>query len=211
MPDRYDTSGSAEGQYEPGSNSQVLKNRLGITDPREMDDIELDLLEQLYGAVIDEIDVDQVVTVDDLFEWHRKWLGNIYDWAGKERSVNLGKGKFFFAAAQQIPNCLKELDSNYLSEYTPCCDMDDNQLVEAISVVHVELILVHPFREGNGRVARLLADVMALQAGKPELDFSSWDVQRESYFAAIQAGMGGSYEPMKMLVRQALHDAELNA
>ncbi len=86
--------------------------------------------------------------------------------------------------------------------------MNDAELIEAIAIVHVEFILVHPFREGNGRLARLLANIMALQANKPELDFSSWDTARDCYFLAIQAGMACDYEPMKLFVKQALHDAE---
>ena len=72
MNDRYDTSGSAQGQYEPGSNNLVLKNKLGITDPAEMDDLELDLLDQLYANIFDNVLIDQVISVDDLFQWHRK-------------------------------------------------------------------------------------------------------------------------------------------
>ena len=115
MVDRYETAGNVEGQFQPGSNGKVLLNKLGITDAVEMDDIELDLLEQLYEAISEEVEIDQMITVVDVFEWHRKWLGKVYDWAGKERSVNLNKGDFHFAAAQQIPYCLKELDKNYLS------------------------------------------------------------------------------------------------
>jgi len=209
--DRYDTSSNSEGQYQAGSNDQVLFNQLGITDVQEMDDIELDLLDQLYDAVLADVEIDQSITVADIFEWHRKWLGNVYEWAGKERSVNMGKGAFHFAAAQQIPHCLKELDKKHLSLYTPCDQMDDKQLVEAIAVVHVEFILVHPFREGNGRIARLLANVMALQANKPELDFSCWDADRENYFLAIQAGMDCNYEPMEAFVRRALRGDEQGA
>lgn len=208
MSERYDTTGNPEGQYQPGSDDKVLLNKLGITDVEEMDDVELDLLAQLYTAVLEAVEVDQQLSVADICEWHRKWLGNVYEWAGKQRSVNMGKGDFHFAAAQQIPYCLNELDKKVLSHYTPCNAMDDEVLIEAIALVHVEFILVHPFREGNGRIARLVATVMALQADKPELDFSSWDKNRDDYFLAIQAGMGGNYEPMKALVRQALHDAE---
>jgi cell filamentation protein len=112
MTDRYDTATNVEGQFQPGSNGKVLLNKLGIVDVEEMDDVELDLLEKLYVAVLDEVEVDQRITVADIFEWHRKWLGNVYDWAGKQRSVNLAKGDFYFAAAQQIPHCLKELGKN---------------------------------------------------------------------------------------------------
>ncbi len=211
MTGRYDASGMAEGQFEPGSNGQVLSNKLGITDPSEINDLELRLLSELYDVVLERVLEDQVIRLKDLFEWHRNWLGNLYEWAGKQRSVNLGKGDFYFAAARQIPRCLSEFEQRFLKRYTPCIGMEENELTEAIAVVHVEFVLIHPFREGNGRLARLLANVMALQAGKPELDFSSWKAEVEKYFLAIQAGVGANYEPMKVLVRQALLDAEQGA
>jgi len=206
MPDRYNTSDNIEAQYEPGSDETVLRNKLGISSTQEMDDVELRLLEQLYEKVLSEITADQAITTADIREWHRSWLGNIYGWAGRERSVNVAKADFHFAAASRIPRLLEELDSKYLSKLTPCEGFSENQLVDAIATVHVELILIHPFREGNGRLARLLAGVMALQAGWPELDFSSWDADKDKYFLSIQAGMGGDYKPMKTLVRQALRD-----
>lgn len=208
MTNRYDASGSTEGQYQPGSGGRVLRNKLGITDPREMDQVELDLLEQLYDKILSDVTQDQTITVADLKEWHRTWLGNVYEWAGQERSVNMAKGTFQFASATQIPRLLAELDQKYLGIHTPCWRYDENQLVKAIAVVHVELILIHPFREGNGRLARLLANVMALQAGWPELDFKAWDLAKEKYFAAIQVGLGCDYKPLEVLVRQVLHDSE---
>ena len=208
MSDRYDSSGTEESQYQPGSDGLVLRNKLGITNVEEMNDIELDLLEQLYDVVLSEVGIDQVITVADVFEWHRKWLGNVYGWAGKERSVNVSKGDFHFAAAGQIPDLLNKFNKNYLDRYTPCDGMDDEKLIEAIAIVQAELILIHPFREGNGRIVRLLANVMALQANKPELDFSSWDRNRDDYFLAIQTAMDRDYEPMKSFVRQALLSGE---
>lgn len=208
MTDRYETSFNVEGQYQSGSNNLVLVNKLAITNPAEMDDTELELLDALYDNVLSTVTRDQTLTVADIFEWHRRWLGNVYDWAGQERSVNMSKGDFHFTAANYIPLGLRELDSKFLSSLTPCHLMDEAALVDAIAKVHVEFILVHPFREGNGRISRLLADVMALQANKPQLDYSSWDVDKEVYFAAIRGGLARNYEPMKTLVMQALHDAE---
>jgi cell filamentation protein len=66
------------------------------------------------------------------------------------------------------------------------------------------LILIHPFREGNGRLSRLLADVMAVQAGRGPLDYSCWDADKAAYFAAIQRGMSRDYAPMCKLVSVAL-------
>lgn len=63
--------------------------------------------------------------------------------------------------------------------------------------VHAELILVHPFREGNGRLARLLALLMALQAGLPPLDFSPMLGRgRRIYIGGIHAAMGRDYRPL---------------
>lgn len=208
MPDRYDASDNLEGQFQPGSDGEVLRNKLGIVTAEEMDDVELQLLDQLYEKVLSELTADQVIASADLKEWHRSWLGNVYEWAGCERSVNMAKGEFHFAAAAQIPRLLDELDRKYLSKLTPCEGFSEQLLTEAIATTHVELILIHPFREGNGRLARLLAGVMALQAGWPEPDFTSWDADKNGYFSAIQAGVSGDYGPMKTLVRQALRDGE---
>lgn len=206
MNNRYDTSGNIEAQFEPGSDEHVLENKLGITDPSEMDDIELDLLRQLYDSVIDTVHDDQRITVADLCEWHRQWLGNVYVWAGQYRTVNMGKADFQFAASGQIPRLMDVLDNDILSVHTPCVGMSEDRLVEAIAVVHIELILIHPFREGNGRLSRLLANVMALQAGRSELDFTLWDTDKTAYFSAIQSGLD-DYEPMKQLVRQVLRES----
>lgn len=60
--------------------------------------------------------------------------------------------------------------------------------------------MIHPFREGNGRLARMISNVMALQAGLPLLDFSGiTGKKREEYFAAVRAGLDRNYEPMKKI------------
>ena len=206
MTGRYNTTGNVEAQFEPGSDGRVLANKLGIADPKEMDDIELDLLNRLYKDVTSSVEVNQPITVADIREWHHRWLGKVYVWAGRDRSVNMSKEDFFFAASGQLPRLMDKLDKDVLRVHTPCTGMSDDRLVEAIAVVHVELILIHPFREGNGRLSRLLANVMALQAGWPQLDYTAWDENKTDYFKAIQAGLD-DYEPMKEMVRQVLRGA----
>lgn len=203
MTNRYEAEG-AQSRFQPGSNEQVLSNKLGLCDPEEMDDAELVLLEKLYQSVLIEDLPDRSITIEDLQDWHRQWLGNIYPWAGDVRAVDLGKDGFFFAAAPQIPRLLDGFEKSCLAKYTPCGpDLDEN-LIHAIAVTHVEFILIHPFREGNERLSRLLADVMAVQAGYVPLDYSSWERNKEAYFSAIHQGLNGNYEPMEYWVRQAL-------
>lgn len=203
MGGRYNTGGNPEAQFEPGSDGQVLKNLMGITDPAVMDEVELDLLDQLYGLVLDSLEPDRRITIEDLRTWHRRWLYNVYPWAGNDRSVNMSKGDFLFAPAGQVTRLMDEYDHGVLARHTPCTGMDRERLIDSIAVVHVEFILIHPFREGNGRLARLLATAMAVQAGNPEPDFSWWDKHRERYFAAIHAGLS-DYKPMKELVSRVV-------
>ena len=207
---RYDTTGNVEAQFEPGSNDRVLANMLRISDVEEMDDVELDLLNRLREAIPSSTEVDQRISAADICEWHRRWLGNVYDWAGSNRTVNMSKGDFLFAASSQVPQLMDKLDREELSALTPCNGMTEDQLAEAIAVVHVELILIHPFRDGNGRLSRLVASVMALQAGWPQLDFTLWDERRSNYIAAIHAGLS-DYRPMERLVRQVLREVARNA
>ncbi len=203
MSSRYGADG-VQGESQPGSHGQVLANQLGITDAEEIAEAEVLLLRKLYEAVLLRELPDRALIVQDLIDWHRRWLGNLYGWAGQMRSVNVSKGGFMFAAAGLIPSLLREFERDCLARYTPCHGFDQNALVEAIAVTHVELILIHPFREGNGRLSRLLADAMAVQAGREPLDYSAWDADKAVYFRAIQAGQGNDYEPMKSLVAMAL-------
>lgn len=138
----------------------------------------------------------------DIRELHGLWLGPIYSWAGEYRTLDIGKGGFQFAHAARIPILMEELESGALRRHTPCVVADHTKLAEALAEVHAELILIHPFRDGNGRLARLLAVLMALQAGLPQLDFSPLDRRRRpAYVGAIHAAMGRNYRPLTVLFR----------
>ena len=206
MTDRYAVHGT-QGEFQPGSNDLVLANKLGIQSVEDMDDLELELLQRLYEEVLVKHLPNRVLTVEDLKTWHRRWLGNVFEWAGQERSVNMGKDGFMFAASAQIPRLLADFERSCLARWTPCHDMDTDALVDAIAITHVEFILIHPFREGNGRLSRLLADVMAVQSGRLPLDYSTWNTDRPAYYQAIHQGLQMEYAPMKWLVAQALSGA----
>ena len=142
-------------------------------------------------------DKDHRFVAADIRNIHRVWLGPIYSWAGEYRRVNLQKANFAFAAAQQIPRLMEHFEKGPLRQFTPCRPTSLETLSMALAVVHVELILIHPFREGNGRVARLLSVLMGLQADLPPLFFDRLSGRkRQQYFAAVRAGLGRDYEPM---------------
>lgn len=194
---RYSTENLTEGLFEPGSQNRVYKNLIGITKKREMDKLEYQELLRASKELFADFDVKREFTEKDIKNIHKAWLGKIYSWAGNYRQINLSKEGFPFAAANQIPKLMKHFEKNELKKYTPCNFGSPEKVIEAIAVVHVELVLIHPFREGNGRVSRLVANLMALQAGLPPLDFSGIKGnKRQEYFAAVRAGLNRNYKPM---------------
>lgn len=141
---------------------------------------------------------------------HQRWLGELYEWAGEYRQVNLGKDGFAFAAAHRIGALMDEFQRGALARYTPCRSVGE-EAVHALAETHVELILIHPFREGNGRIARTLSILMALQAKLPLLDFTPITGRRRpAYFAAVQQGLNRDYRLMERLFGEII-DRSLGA
>lgn len=201
---RYEAPG-IEAQFEPGSRRRVLRNRLGIRSVREMQRRESDALLATTERLIDQVAEDKRFVADDIREFHRMWLGDIYEWAGEYRNVNISKGGFQFASAAQVPRLMEAFSQRYLRQFTPCACSIIQEQAEALAVVHAELILIHPFREGNGRCARVLSTLMALQANLPPLDFSGvTGREKQRYIAAIHAALGEDYEPMKQVMRRVV-------
>lgn len=202
--DRYDTSGLVEAQYEPGSEGRVLRNLLGVVDPAEMARIETKALLHATEHALDEIEPDHVFIADDVCQLHKEWLSAIYPWAGTYRQVVMSKGGFAFAAPAHIPMLMAEYERDVLAHHTPCAGTT-GEVASSLSIAHVELVLIHPFREGNGRLARLLSLLMGLQAGLPPLDFSMIDgAWRERYFEAVRAGMDRNYQPMAAIFEEVI-------
>jgi cell filamentation protein len=194
---KYNAEQSPEGQSERGSHGRVLKNLLGIRHKREINQIEAWELRRSVDELIQSFDQRHRFTERDIRRVHETWLGKVYAWAGRYRNVNLAKGDFPFAAAREVPRLMLELERGPLKQFTPCRFPSHDEVAMALAIVHTEFILIHPFREGNGRIGRLLAVLMALQSGLPPLDFGGiTGRKRLEYFAAVRAGMDRNYKPM---------------
>ncbi len=197
---RYDTSKLVEVQFEPGSQGRVLKNLLGIKRKREMDEVESISLKIALDKLPDSYDENHRFIESDIKQMHKQWLGKIYDWAGKYRQVNVSKGNFSFAVARQVPGLMSDFEKSSLRKHTPCNFKYMKRIIQALAEVHVEFVLIHPFREGNGRLARIISTLMAAQARLPVLDFT--DItgrKRKDYFNAINRGLEMDYKPMERI------------
>ena len=124
---RYDISGS-QGARQMDSEGGVMENKLGIARAMDMDEVELVLLQKLYVSVLQEHLPPGRISILHLKRWHRRWLGNVYDWAGQYRTVNMSKDGFPFAPAAQLARLMQLFDADYLSRYSPCMGMTDMSL-----------------------------------------------------------------------------------
>jgi cell filamentation protein len=208
---KYKAAG-AEAQFQPGSRGRVLRNSLGIVRVSDMNRAESQALELAQASAIELYGPNHRFTAADIRKLHRLWLGPIYPWAGSYRSVNIGKGGFQFAHAPRIPKLMSELSRGLLRESTPCRPTSDSELARLLAQVHAEVVLIHPFRDGNGRVARLLALLMALQAGLPPLNFRvlSGKGKRE-YIAAIHASLSRDYGPLTAIFERVIMHSRKSA
>ena len=200
---RYDVD-IVETQYKPGSKDRVLLNKLNITDPEEMDDVEAILLVKLYEKIFSYDNSTLNLNFQTIIEWHRQWLGNVYSWAGSIRNVRVWKNDFEFTVPLQIERQIQRFEDNFLSHQLNLSKFTKEELVSFLARSHVELILIHPFREGNGRISRLLMDYMSQEAGYGLLDYSLWDKHKEFYIRSIHAGVTGEYQHIERLIRDIL-------
>jgi len=199
--------------FESGSKGQVLKNYLGVKTKNEIEQIEAQELDRVELEIMEQFDEDHQFTASDICNIHHSWLGDVYPSAGKYRTVDMSKEGFPFAAAGQIDKLMGKLEIDYLKKYSPCHFKDMDKLAYALGVVHVEFVIIHPFREGNGRTARLLADLMAVQAKRETLNYSSIDQTTNAkgfreYIAAIHAGFENNYAPIQNIFIELLSKSE---
>lgn len=208
-PPRYATSAGMEGEFEPGSRSRVLRNALGIRTKSGMDRAEYEALEDAQDRYLDLVTDETVMTAQFICGMHRAWLGGIYPWAGSYRTVELSKGGFTWPPASRVHDNMAQLEQAYLRKLTPMAARDLRDAAPDLAIVHAELLLIHPFREGNGRLARWLANLMCLQAGLPIPDFGfnqpgrGPSLQRR-YLAAVIQGYQRDYRALTDVFRDAL-------
>lgn len=197
-----------EAEFQPGSRGRVLRNRLGIRGKREMDQAEYGALLRVQERYLHSITPTTRFTAALLCRMHRDWLSEIYEWAGAYRSLELSKGGFQWPPAGMVAANMERFESGLLREHTPCRPAALPEVARRIAEIHAELLLIHPFREGNGRLARWLADLMALQAGygAPLYAFRGRGSRqnRGRYLEAVKQGYVQDYAALSSFFREAV-------
>ena len=175
----------------------ALENKLGLTSTAELDREEeriskkkaVDLFEKgvLYNLPAGKFSTLQAT--------HKYLFEDIYDFAGKLRTVNIAKGNFRFAPLMYLQAALDNIDKMPQSNF--------DEIVEK----YVEMNIAHPFREGNGRSTRIWLDhILKNEIGKV-VDWSKID--KEDCLLAMECSPIKDVE-IKVLLKSALTD-EINS
>ena len=107
------------------------------------------------------------------------------------------KGGFVFPAGRFIPDSMRIFEEEILSQL-PDRYTSQQDLIKDIAKVHGELLFIHPFREGNGRTFRILANLMARKQGYPGLNFKKIDFNE--YIIAVQQVARKDYSRMEQII-----------
>lgn len=171
----------------------ALENKLGLTSSadlaREEERISKKKALELFES--GELDKLEAGTFSALKAIHKYLFDEIYDFAGKLRTVNLAKGNFRFAPLMYLESALENIEKMSQSTF--------DEIVEK----YVEMNIAHPFREGNGRSTRIwLGCIFKKELGKV-VDWSK--VDKEDYLLAMERSPVKDIE-IKHLLKNALTD-----
>ena len=175
----------------------ILENRMNITDSAELacdeERISKKKAAELFEkGILNNLPVGKFSTLQAV---HKYLFEDIFDFAGKIRTVNLAKGNFRFAPLIYLQAALDNIDKMPQSTF--------NEIIEK----YVEMNIAHPFREGNGRSTRIWLDhILKNEIGKV-VDWSK--VDKEDYLLAMERSPIKDVE-IKVLLKGALTD-EINS
>ena len=171
----------------------VLENKLNITDQVKLNKMEEKLSKEKAKKLFDsgKINTFKVGTFAGLKQIHKFLFEDIYDFAGKMRTVNLSKRNFRFAPVMYLAQSLKAIDKMPQSTF--------DEIVEK----YVEMNIAHPFREGNGRATRIWLDLIFKKELKKVVDWNKID--KADYLSAMERSPIKDIE-IKHLLKNALTD-----
>ncbi|RHF95490.1 cell filamentation protein Fic [Roseburia sp. AM23-20] len=171
----------------------ALENKLGIKSSAELAREEERIskkkaVELFENGMLENLEAGKFQT---LCEIHKYLFDDIYDFAGKIRTVNISKGNFRFAPLMYLETAIKNVDK-----------MPQNTFDEIVEK-YVEMNIVHPFREGNGRGMRIWLDMMLKKQIGQVVDLSK--IEKEDYLMAMERSPIKDIE-IKYILKAALTD-----
>jgi cell filamentation protein len=190
--DKYDTSKNDPYCYKGTS---VLKNKLNIRDLNSLEEAEREITSKTIMSIKYKEPPYDLFYLKSL---HYQLFSKLYDWAGDLRIVNIYKNNTPFCFYENIENESNKLFSQLKSEQW-LRNLEKNIFCEKLARYYCEFNMIHPFREGNGRVQRLFFKHLAL-SNRYLLDWSKID--RKEWIQANIDGVDVNYKPMENIFKK---------
>ncbi len=196
-------------------NSNVLKNKLGITDEKELDFAEAELSRMnmmlLYDKGFDNFSPEGIKYI------HKFLFQDVYDWAGEYRKINIRKREKVLAGNSVWYSNVTEIDSDLKKVFRDINKikwetLDRESFVEKITHLFPKLWQVHPFREGNTRVIVMMLTFFVEHYGyylDQELLAQSAGYVRDSFVMA-SIGDYAEYEHLEMILDDAISETPID-
>lgn len=201
---RYDVSGNIEAQYFDDAET-VLVNRLGITDLKTLQMAEESALAKAYESLLREVKVDTPLTCELLKHIHEVIFGELFAWAGRWRRVNISKPGVVWPTAAFLEQSMQTFERDVLGRFPISSLTTDAAFCSAAGEIQGEFLAIHPFREGNARTIKLATDLLAVQNGRPLLQYDQNYAGADAYILAASAALSRKdYRPITSLIEQAL-------
>ena len=171
----------------------ALENKLGLTDSAELarEEERISKKKAVWLFESGTLDALPAGSFETLKIIHEYLFEDLYEFAGKIRTVNLAKGNFRFAPLMYLEAALTNIDKMPQSTF--------DEIVEK----YVEMNIAHPFREGNGRSTRIWLDLMLKKGIGQVVDWSK--VDKEDYLLAMERSPIRDTE-IKVVLKAALTD-----
>ncbi|MCH8525301.1 MAG: Fic family protein [Balneolales bacterium] len=184
--------------------NELLPNKLGLTSPKEIGEqeyrgfLKATIYYQSNPSLLSPVNIDLLHSI------HKLALGHLYDFAGSLRTVNISKGGFLFPAARFLPQICQDFSEQWMNPLNQKYDVHAT-LVSHLATVHAEMLFIHPYREGNGRTARLFTNLILIKNGFDELPFERITPTRmDEYILAVQSAADKNYKPMHRLFSELI-------
>lgn len=171
----------------------VLENKLGITNSADLAKEEEKLSKKRAVELFEEglLALADAGSFSSLQKIHEYLFQDIYDFAGKIRTVNIAKGSFRFAPVVYLQDALKHIENMPQSTF------------DEIIKKYVEMNVAHPFREGNGRSTRIWLDLILKKELNKVVDWRR--VDKNDYLLAMERSPIKDLE-IKVILKDALTD-----
>ncbi|MFV0443897.1 MAG: Fic/DOC family protein [Planctomycetaceae bacterium] len=183
----------------------ILVNKPGYTELESLQVAEEVALARAYEQLLVEVRMDTLMTCELLLHIHRSIFGELFEWAGRWRTVQISKPGAIWPPPQFLEQAMLDFERAVLRRHPARSLASDDLFCKAAAEIQGEFLSIHPFREGNARTIKLLTDLLAAQSGRPILLYDSSDAGRDRYIEAAKAGLlTKSYQPLVEIIRESL-------